>query len=116
MWKEESEQLLNQAQLYSQQMQNIMTQKTAFAIELNEIRKSLEELHKTKEKTVFKLSGPILIKVDTEEVIKELQEKENMLNLRVKTLEKQEARIKERVNELRTKLIKVPKAKDAEEE
>ncbi len=115
MEKEESGQLLGQAQLYSQQMQNIVTQKTALAIELSEIKRALDEMKKTKEKSVFRLSGTILIKTDTADVKKDLEEKENMISLRAKTLEKQEARVKERLEELRTRLIKVPKAKASEE-
>jgi prefoldin beta subunit len=114
MEKEESSQLLNQAQLYSQQIQNILAQKTALMFELNEIKKSLEEIGKTKEKSVYKLSGPILIRADTEAVKKDLGEKENTINLRVKTLEKQEARLKEKIEELRTRIIKVKPSSEAE--
>jgi len=115
--KEVSGQVLHQAQLYTQQIQNIMTQKTTLALELNEIKKALEEVKKTKEKSVYKLSGTIMIRMDTADVQKDLEEKENMFNLRVKTLEKQEARLKEKIEELRTRLIHVkpPETKENED-
>jgi prefoldin beta subunit len=108
--------LLGQAQLYSQQIQLIVTQKTALLMELNEIKKALEEMGKTEEKFVYKLSGPILIRVETAEMKQDLREKEGMINLRVKTLEKQEIRVKERIDELRTKIIKVRPEKATEKE
>lgn len=109
-------QLLGQAQLYSQQIQSIMTQKTTLIMELNEIKKALEELGKTEEKFVYKLSGPILIKVETANMKSDLEEKEGMINLRVKTLEKQEMKVKERIDELRNKIIKVQPGKTEKEE
>ena len=108
--------LLGQAQLYSQQIQSVMAQKSSFLMELNEVKCALEEIGKTSEKFVFKLSGPILIKVATAEMKKDLEEKEGMINLRVKTLEKQEARIKEKIDELRNKIIKVRPSKGADKD
>jgi prefoldin beta subunit len=102
--EKETEQLLSQAQLYQQQIQTLITQKTALSMELNEIKKALEEIEKTKEKSVLKVSGPILIKVDTKDMKKDLGEKENMINLRLKTIEKQEVKVKEKIEELRSKL------------
>jgi prefoldin beta subunit len=102
----ETEQLLNQAQLYQQQIQTILTQKAALTLELNEINKALEEIEKTDEESVLKVSGPILIKMGTEDIKKDLNEKKDMINLRVKTIEKQELRLKEKIEELRSKLMK----------
>ncbi len=107
----ETEQLLNQAQIYQQQIQTILTQKNALILEMNEIKKALEEIKKTNEKSVFKVSGPILIKTDTKDVRKELEERENVINLRMKTIEKQELKLKEKIEGLRSKLTKSqPKA------
>jgi prefoldin beta subunit len=104
--EKEAQQLLNQAQIYQQQIQTVLTQKNALILELNEIKKALEEIRKTGEKSVFKISGPILVKVGTKEIKKDLDEKVNLINMRMKTIEKQEMRLKERIEELRTKLTK----------
>ncbi len=109
-------QLLGQAQLYSQQIQSIVTQKTALTIELNEINKALEELGKTEEKFVYKLSGPVLMKTETAKMKGDLEEKESMINLRIKTLEKQEQRVKEKIDELRAKIIKARPGKEGKGE
>lgn len=76
-------------------------------MELNEIKKALEEVVKAKEKSVYRLSGTILIKVGVTELRKDFEDKESMISLRLKTLDKQEAKLKEKIDELRTRMIKV---------
>ena len=98
------QQLLNQAQLYQQQIQNIMAQKETLNIQLIEIGKALEELEKTTEGEVYKIAGPILIKSKRVEVRKELKEREDAIRTRLKTMESGEKRIRERIEALRDKL------------
>ena len=101
---DDTQKLLEQAQVYQQQMQGIIAQKEAMNLQLLEMTRALEELGKSKETEVYKLSGPVLIKAKKAEVEKDLKEKKETLDLRVKSLEKSEARIKEKVEELRKKL------------
>ncbi len=102
----QKQQLLNQAQIYQQQLQGILAQKESLNLQLMEINKALENLEQTKEKTIYKISGPILIKSDKEEVKKDLNERKEMITLRIKTLEKGEKRLKEKFEELRAKISK----------
>lgn len=99
------QQLLNQAQLYQQQMQGIMAQKENMNVQLIEISKALEELEKTKtDEEVYKIAGPILIKSKKAEVKKELKEKEDIIRARLKTMESGEKRIKDKIEDLRDKI------------
>ncbi|NIO20183.1 MAG: prefoldin subunit beta [Candidatus Aenigmarchaeota archaeon] len=104
MASKESEQLLAQAQIYQQQIQAILTQKGVFNLEINEIKKALEELEKTKETTAYKISGPILIKSNVKALKKDLKDKLDFLNLKIKNVEKQETMLKGKIDELREKL------------
>lgn len=112
MTSKEAQQLLAQAQIYQQQIQAILTQKGVFSLEINEIKKALEELEKTKETTAYKISGPVLIKSDVKEIKKDLKEKLDFLNVKLKNIEKQEAILKDKIGSLRNKLseIKVPES------
>ncbi len=83
-----------------------MAQKEALNMQLMEIRKALEELEKTKEKEVYRLSGPILIKSTKAEVKSMLKDKEELINMKIKTLEKGEKKMKGKIEELRDKLTK----------
>jgi len=109
MVSKEVEQILGQAQVYQQQIQAIMTQKGAFTLEISEIKKALEELEKTKEREAYKISGPILIKSDVKKLKKDLKDKLDFLNLKLKNMEKQESMVKEKIGELRDKLSELEK-------
>ena len=98
-------QLLQSASILQQQLQNIMAQKEAIGIQLLELKKALEELENTKEKEVYKIAGPILIKSQKAGVLKELRERDETFSLRLKSLEKEEKRIKLKIEDLREKLV-----------
>ena len=80
-------------------------QKQAFQLELNETQKALEEL-KDSRGDIFKIVGQLMIKTEGEKVKKELEEREKMLDLRLKSLEKQEKAIVERAENVRSQVIK----------
>ena len=90
MVSQKAQNTLAEAQAYQQQVQGLMLQKENITLQLSEIKKALEELGKTTESEIFKMSGPILIKSTKNSVKKELAEKESLLSLRMKTLEKTE--------------------------
>jgi len=104
MASKQSQNLLEHLQIYQQQMQGIAAQKEALNMQLIEINKSLEELENTKEKEIFKISGAILIKQGVQEVKKDLEGKKELIDLRIKTLEKSEKKINEKLEEIRGRL------------
>jgi prefoldin beta subunit len=98
------EQLVRLQQL-QQTLQAVVTQKQQLEIELTETDNALSELKKIKEKTlVYKSVGNILIKSNKQSILDELEEKNELLNTRVTVLGKQEARTKERIQEIQGKL------------
>ena len=97
---------INRLQQMRMQLQMIMQQRQQIDLRLKETQEALEELDKTDEKTpVYKSVGAILIKTKgKDEVIKELKTTKESLELRKSTLEKQEGRTKEKLNELQSKV------------
>jgi prefoldin beta subunit len=97
---------INRLQQMRMQLQMIMQQRQQIDLRLKEIEEALEELDKTDAKTpIYKSVGAILIKTkDKNEVIKELKTNKESLELRKSTLEKQEGRTKEKLNELQSKV------------
>jgi len=69
-----------------------------------EIKKAVEELDKTKETTVYKITGPILVKAIKKDIKKDLDEKEEAISLRIKKIEKTEMQLKDKLNSIREKL------------
>jgi prefoldin beta subunit len=101
----EAQQTLLQIQTFQQQLQNTLIQKETLNLQKLEIEKALEELEKIDEKKdVFKVVGPILVKSDKKDVEKDLKEKLETINLRLKTLDKHEEKLKEKIKEKQEKL------------
>lgn len=104
MENNQSQQLIFQAQSLQQQLQNILIQKETMNMQLNEISNTLQELEKSKETEVYMISGPVLLKTPKAEAKKNLGEKSDSISLSIKTLERGEKRIKEKVEELRGRI------------
>ncbi len=70
-----------------------------------EIDKALDELSKLKEgETVYKAVGPILVKTDKDSLAAELSEKKEMLEVKLKSLESQGQKVKDKITELQKKV------------
>jgi len=106
---EETKELLAQFQAYQQQLQSILIQKESIKIQILETEKALEELNETKEKNAYKISGQIMVLKPVEELKKEINEKKEDLEVKVKALEKSEEKIKDKLRELQNKLKDVLK-------
>src|SRR5918992_554896 len=101
-WLREQVSRLQQLQ---QNMQAIMMQKQQIELEIVETDRALEELKKIGiDDTVYKSAGPLLIKANKEDTLKELEEKKELSNTRVTVLAKQETRVKENLKEVENKI------------
>jgi len=87
-----------------QMLGSINAQKQQVTYQLEMVDASLEELAKTKEKTVFKVVGNVLFPKDAKEMEKELKDKKESTDLRLKTLAKQEEVLLKKLNTARAKL------------
>lgn len=93
-----------QFQQVQQQAQMLMTQRQQLELLLRETERALEELGKLQEgAAIYKSVGAILVKSEREELKKSLGEQKETLDLRIKTLERQEERVVQRLREMREK-------------
>lgn len=100
-----AQQLLLQMQTFQQQYQAAAMQKEGLMLQKLELDKALEELAKTKDgEEVYKAVGPILVKSTKAELVKELGEKKETAELRLKSIDKQEEKLKEKLKETQDKL------------
>ena len=86
-------------QTLQQQLQMTMIQKHQLKMQLDETENAFNELEKSTG-DVFKSAGTLLIKVDKEDAKRELSERKESIGLRMKTMESQEKKLKERLNEI----------------
>ena len=106
-WLQEQIMKLQQSQ---QNLQSIMTQKQHLEIETAESQKALEELKKISDTdAVFKHAGTVLIKSTKQQLIDELEEKQEMAKTRATVLEKQETRVKATLKEQEAKITELMK-------
>lgn len=101
--------LVEQFQLYQQQYQAILLQKEQVRLQQLEAEKALEELETTKPDKAYKISGPIMVKKDVEDLKRELQEKKEDMDLRLKTLTKAEERVIGKLKEMEDNIKKLIK-------
>ena len=88
-----------------QQSQSIAMQKQTLTLQINESKKALDELSKTADdQDVYKTAGPLLIKTTKTDSEADLKDSIEMLEIRQKTIEKQEKRITGKLEELQKNL------------
>ena len=101
---EAKERKIQEIQILEQNIQNIMLQKQAFQMELSETKAAKREVENAGDE-VFKIIGQLMIKSDKSKIISELSNKERLLELRVKSLEKQETLLTEKIDSLRKEIF-----------
>jgi len=100
----ETEQKISQLQMFEQSLQNFLGQKQQFQVQLVEIESALTELQNTDK--AYKIVGNIMVESDKNELKADLQSKKEILELRIKTMEKQETQVREKASILQSEILK----------
>jgi len=92
-------------QQLQQQLQTVAAQKAQYEMAIRESRKAIEELKDLPEDVeVFNNVGTVMVQQKKEKVLTGLSEKVESLELRVKSLEKQEKAMQARFEQLSTQI------------
>jgi prefoldin beta subunit len=94
------EKKIQEMQILEQRLQNSILQKQSFQMELAETNAALEEIDKAGDE-VFKIIGQLMIKSEKSKIKTELLEKLKILEIRIKSFEKQEVSLSEQLEKLR---------------
>ncbi len=96
------QQKLEQAQKLQGELEVIISQRYQLELNLKEVEKTLEELEKVDEGTpIYKNIGSILVKAKSkEEIKKELEEKKEMLEIRLKAVKRQQELLQKKYEEI----------------
>jgi len=99
------QQRLLRLQQLQQTLQGVLTQKQQLELELTEVEQALDELEKLTDKaSIYKSIGSLLVKSEKGKVTTDLEERKELLDMRINVLGKQEERLRSQVKELQTKL------------
>jgi len=101
---------IQELQMLEQSLQSFLYQKQAFQMELTETEAAIKELKDSGE-DVFKIVGQLMIKTEKKKTQEELDKKHEMLNLRLKSLDKQEEELSKQAETLRAEVMKDIKKK-----
>ncbi len=96
---------MQELQLIEQNLSNLLMQKQNFQSRLLENENALNELSLTK-KQPYKILGNIMVSVNKEELEKEINSEKEIFELRIKNIEKQENKLKEKAQDLQKELLK----------
>lgn len=103
---EETQREIQEIQVLEQSFQQLLMQKQAFQYETTETDNALEEVKKS-EGDIFKIVGnQVVIKTSKEKIEKDLSHKKELMDLRLKNIEKQEEEFSKRIEQLREKIMK----------
>jgi prefoldin beta subunit len=97
-----------QFQQLQQQLQAVLNQKFQMDAQVKEMQRTTEELNKSPEDVViYKSVGSLLIKAESKAaILKEIEDDKETMEVRVKTLERQEKSLKDRYQVLQDQLNK----------
>lgn len=94
---------LQELQLLEQHLHSFIAQKQSSQVELNEVENAFNEI-KNSPNELYKIVGNIMVKADSGELKKELDEKKKILSIRISSIERQEKIIEKKSSELRREL------------
>lgn len=103
MVSKEAQEKIGRLQLLEQNLQQFAAQKQQFQAQLFEYESALKELGDAPD--AFKIVGNIMVKSDKAVIQKDIEQKKEIVDLRIKSIEKQESQIKEKAEALRTEVM-----------
>lgn len=106
------QQKIQQLQFLEQNLQAIVMQKQTFQMDFDENISAINEIKRTKD-SVYKIIGQLMINCPKDEVLKELEDKQKLIKIRVKSLEKQEGMLQEQLQEMKDTILSKLKKGDS---
>ena len=100
---EEVQEKIRQLQMKEQELRQLQMQKQTFQLQQMEVESALKELKSTTE--AYKIIGNVMVLAQKGELEKDLAEKKETADLRISSLEKMEAKIREKAEALQKEVI-----------
>src|SRR3989344_409276 len=94
---------IQELQISERNLQSLSMEKQTMQVELNEVVNALEEINKSGDEDYKILSG-IMVKTNKQTLSNDLAERKKVLELRIKSIEKQENMVEERNEKLRSEI------------
>lgn len=99
----DDEKKIQEVYFLEQNYQNLIMQKQSFEIELAETKAALREIENSGDE-VFKIIGQLMIKSDKSKIKEELLNREKILDMKIKSFERQENLLSEKLEKLKKEI------------
>ena len=106
---QKTQEKINLIHVYEQNLQSLSSQKQNFQAQALELESSIAELKNTKK--AYKIIGNIMVSTDISALKKDVASKKEMLDIRIKSIEKQEEKIRERISDAQKGVMSAMKGK-----
>ncbi|MAH49415.1 hypothetical protein CMI37_26570 [Candidatus Pacearchaeota archaeon] len=103
---EETQRQIQELQVLEQSFQQLIMQKQAFQMESNETDHILQEVEKTDGEISKIIGNQVVIKTTKEKVVEEMKHKKELIDLRLKNIDKQEKEFSEKIETIREDVMK----------
>ena len=100
----DTQEKIAQLQLFEQHIHSFSTQKRSIQSQMLELENALKELH-TAQGAVYKIVGTVMFQSEKEKLGSDLHERKEVLDLRIKSLEKQEKATEEKAKKLQAEVM-----------
>ena len=100
----DTEKKISQLQLMEQSMQSLSMQKQQFQLQQVEVESAMKELENVDE--AYKIVGNIMVLSKKMDIREELNSKKEIIELRIKSLEKQENHMRDKASKLQSEILK----------
>ena|SRR3989344_3127290 len=104
MVSKETEQNVQQLQMIEHTLHNLLQQRQQFQTQLIEIDSALEALQSTEK--AYQIMGNVMVAADPKTLTNDLNQKKEMLAVRIKSVEKREESLKSKVKDLQDNVMK----------
>jgi prefoldin beta subunit len=101
---DEMQEKIGQIQLIQQNLENFSSQRQQFQMQQTEIETALAEMENSSQN--YKIIGNIMVLSDKDKLRKDLEEKKEMLMIRIGSIEKQEEKMKNKAEEIQKDVMK----------
>lgn len=99
----ETQESISKLQMIEQNVQALLMQKQQFQGQLFELESALKEIEKTDD--AYKIVGNVMIKADKAALKTELNAKKEIIDLRLKNIDKQEKQLKDKAEMLQKEVM-----------
>ena len=103
---EETQGKIQQLQMLEQNFQQLLMQKNAFSMELNEADLVISEVEKSSGDLFRIVGGQVVIKSDKEKILEDMTNKKELMSKRMESIDSQEKEFSEKIESLRDEVLK----------